>query len=153
VAEVQADLVLTVDQALSEIQALGDLITEVTTGVTVDAQVQVDTAQAEAEVSAIEAPPVEVPIEVDTGQAEAEIEAIEVPPVEVPVEVTGGEDIAEVDDALAGATGSASAFGGVRRRRPSPRHVDPAVLRHLRRSDHLRRRPRRPARRGPQRGW
>ena len=113
-AEVQAELLLSVDQALAEIEALADLISEATTGVNVEVGVEVDTAQAEAEISGIEAPAVEVPIEADVAPAEAEIAGLEPEPVEVQVTADTAQaqqDVSGLEASFVGAGNSVDAFG------------------------------------------
>lgn len=99
-ATVQADLVLNIDEALSQIEVLGELITDVTTGVTVEIEVEADTAEAQSEIEGLEAEPVEVPVEADVSEAEGEIDSLDADTVVVPVEadVSSAEaDIASLD--------------------------------------------------------
>lgn len=99
-AQVSADLVLNIDEALAAIEALGELITDVTTGVTVEIEVEADTAEAQSEIEGLEAEPVEVPVEADVSEAEGEIDSLDADTVVVPVEadVSSAEaDIGSLD--------------------------------------------------------
>lgn len=93
-ATVQADLVLNIDEALSQIEALGDLITDVTSNVVVD--VGVDTSEAEAGIEGLAAETVEVPVDADVDSAQSEIDSLEGEPVDVPVTADVSDAEAEI---------------------------------------------------------
>lgn len=93
-AQVSADLVLNIDEALSQIEALGDLISDVTSNVVVD--VGVDTTEAEAGIESLDDQPVEVPVDADVSAAEGEIGDLDSETVEVPVEADTSEAEAEI---------------------------------------------------------
>lgn len=111
-ATVEAELVLSVDQALQQVEQLGDLISTVTEGVNVDVGVEVDTSAAESEIAGIDASGVDVPVEADVSPAEAEIQGLQPDPIEVPLEVTGGESLPQVEETLGGAAQGAESFAG-----------------------------------------
>ena len=93
-ATVQADLVLNIDEALSAIEALGDLISDVTSNVVVD--VGVDTSEAEAGIEGLAAETVEVPVDADVDAAQSEIDSLEGEPVDVPVTADVSDAEAEI---------------------------------------------------------
>lgn len=91
-ATVQADLVLNIDEALSQIEALGDLISDVTSNVAVS----VDTSEAEVQIQALDDEQVEVPVDADVSAAEGQIEGLDADTVEVPVEADTSEAEADI---------------------------------------------------------
>lgn len=100
-AQVQADLVLNVDEALSQIEQMGDLINDVTSSVEIN--VEVDTDQADAAIAGIDAPPIDVDVDADTATAEAEISAVgdNAAPVEIEVSTSGVTEAESQIDSLA----------------------------------------------------
>ena len=104
-AQVSADLVLNIDEALAAIEALGDLISDVTSNVVVD--VGVDTSEAEAGIEGLAAETVEVPVDADVDSAQSEIDSLEGEPVDVPVTA----DVSDAEGEIASLDGETVEIG------------------------------------------
>lgn len=109
-AGVSTDLELVLDSALAQVDALEARLAEVAT---LQLDVAVDTATAEAELSALAPDAIEVPVDADTAPAEAEIDSVEAPPIEVEVSANteaASDALSEVASSAGGATGALDAL-------------------------------------------
>ncbi len=110
-AEVQADLVLNVDQALSQVDELAAAVNEATANVVLE--VSADTSEASADIDSVEGEPVLVDVSADVETAQADIESLDAEPIDVEVSA----DTSQAESELGGLTESlgevSEAQGGV----------------------------------------
>ena len=114
-ATLQADLVLDLSQAQSEIEQLASDIDAATQNVEVTVDVAAATDQVQADIESLEASPIDVDVAANVDEAQAEVNSIDAEPVEIPVEVPAGAQ-AEVDgltDSVEGLSGAVEGFAAV----------------------------------------
>jgi len=117
VATLQADLVLDLSQAQSEIEQLASDIDSATQNaeVTVDIDAPID--QVQADIESLEASPIDVDVAANVDEAQAEIDGLEAEPVEIPVEVPGladaEQELGALEDSLTGVQGALAGLGGL----------------------------------------